>query len=97
MTVDERITAAIQLDAPPPHDPVFRYQVLERAERRRFRRRSLQALAGGVAVAAVSAFTVASGGEAYTAGGVLLFALTLVTGAAVVLPDLGRLIRRLSI
>ena len=97
MNIDERITAALQHDAPPPRDPVFRIQVLERAERQRFRRRAQQTIAGGAAVAVISALTMAAGAEAYTAGGVLLFALVLVTTAVVVLPDLGRLIRRLSI
>ena len=95
--VDERITTALRHDAPPPRDPVFRLQVLERRERQRFRRRALHALAGGAAVAVVSALTVSAGGEAYTAGSVLLFALVLITGAVVYLPEFGRLIRRLSI
>jgi len=53
--IDERIATALQHDAPPPRDPMFRIQLLERRERQRFRRRALQALAGGVAVLAVSA------------------------------------------
>jgi len=97
MTVDERIAAALQHDAPPPRDPLFRVQLLERAEQRRFRRRTQQCGAGGVTIAVVSAFTLAAGGDAYAAGGVLLFALVLVTGAVVVVPEFGRLLRRLSI
>jgi hypothetical protein len=50
-----------------------------------------------VTIAVVSAFTLAAGGDAYAAGGVLLFALVLVTGAVVVVPEFGRLLRRLSI
>lgn len=94
---DQRITAALQHDAPPPRDPVFRLQVLERRERQRFRRRGLHALTAGAAVAVVSALTVRASGEAYTAGSVLLFALVLITGAVVYLPEFGRLIRRLTI
>jgi hypothetical protein len=97
VNIDERITAALQHDAPPPRDPMFRIRLLERAERGRFRRRTRQALAGGATVAVVSSFTVSAGGDAYAAGGVVLFALVLVTAAVVVLPDFGRLIRRLSI
>lgn len=97
MNIDERITAALQHDAPPPRDPVFRFQVLEHRERQRFRRRGLQALAGGATVAVVSILTLRTGGEAYAAGGVLLFALVLVTGAVLYLPEFGRLIRRLSL
>jgi hypothetical protein len=94
---DQRITEALQLDAPPLRDPVFRLQVLERRERQRFRRRALHALAAGAAVAVVSALTMSASGEAYTAGSVLLFALALITGAVVYLPEFGRLIRRLTI
>ena len=94
--IDERITTALQHDAPPPRDPLFRIQLLERRERQRFRRRTQQALAGGAAVLIVSALTVSAGSMAYVAGSVLLFALVLVTGA-VVMPEFGRLIRRLSI
>jgi len=43
--IDERITAALQHDAPPPRDPRFRIQLLERRERQRFRRRTQQAFA----------------------------------------------------
>jgi len=94
--IDQRITTALQHDAPPPRDPVFRIQLLERRERQRFRRRTQQALAGGAAVLIVSALTVSAGSMAYVAGSVLLFALVLVTGA-VAMPEFGRLIRRLSI
>jgi hypothetical protein len=96
MNVDERITAALQHDAPPPRDPLFRIQLLERREQQRFRRRSLQTLAGTAAVLVVSALTVSAGSMAYVAGSVLLFALALVTGA-VYLPEFGRLISRRSI
>jgi hypothetical protein len=96
MNVDERITTALQHDAPPPRDPLFRIQLLERRERQRFRRQTQQALAAGAGVLVVSALTVSAGSTAYVAGSVLLFALVLVTGA-VVMPAFGRLIRRLSI
>lgn len=97
MIIDERITSALQHDAPPPRDPLFRIQLLERRERQQFRRRAQQALAGGAAVLIVSALTLRAGAMAYTAGGVLLFALVLVSAAVVYLPEFGRLIRRLSI
>ena len=94
--IDDRITAALQHDAPPPRDPLFRYQLLERAERQRFRRRARLAIAGGVGVLVVSALTVSAGSMAYVAGSVLLFALVIVTCAAY-LPEFGRLISRLSV
>jgi hypothetical protein len=96
MNIDERITSALQHDAPPPRDPVFRYQVLQRRERQRFHRRTLGALTGAGGVLVVSALTVSAGTMAYLAGSVLLFALVLVTGA-IYLPEFGRLISRLSI
>jgi hypothetical protein len=95
--VDERITAALQHDAAPPRDPVFRLRVLERREQQRFRRRSLHALAAGAAVAVIAALAVSGGAQEYTAGIVLLCALVLTTGGVVYLPEFGRLIRRLSI
>ena len=96
MTIDERITAALQHDAPPPRDPMFRIQLLERREQQRFRRRALGALASAAGVLVVSALTVSAGSMAYVAGSVLLFALVVVTGA-IYLPEFGRLISRLSI
>jgi hypothetical protein len=96
MNIDERITAALQHDAPPLRDPVFRIQLLERRERQQFRRRTLQAIAATGAVLVVSALTVSAGSMAYVAGSVLLLALVLVTGA-IYLPEFGRLISRLSI
>ena len=96
MNIDERITAALQHDAPPPRDPMFRIRLLERREQQRFRLRALGALAGAGGVLVVSALTVSAGSMAYLAGSVLLFALVVVTGA-IYLPEFGRLISRLSI
>ena len=95
MNIDDRITTALQHDAPPPRDPLFRIQLLERREEQRFRRQIKQALAVGAAVLVVSALTVSTGSMAYVAGSVLLFALVVVTGA-VYLPQFGRLIGRWS-
>ena len=95
--IDERITTVLQHDAPAARDPRFRLQVLERRERQRFRRRGVHALTFGAAVVVVSVLTVSAGDMAYTAGGVLLFALVLITAAVAYLPEFGRLIRRLSI
>ena len=95
--VEDRITTALRHDEPPLRDPVFRLQVLERRERQGFRRRANHAAAAGAGVALVSALTVTAGDEAYTAGSLLLFALALVTGVVVVVPEFARLIRRLSI
>ena len=96
MSIDERIATTLQHDAPAPRDPLFRFQVLERRERQRFRRRALAALAAMAGVLIVSALTLSAGSMAYVAGSVLLFALVLVTGAVYV-PEFGRLISRLSI
>jgi hypothetical protein len=95
--IDQRIADALQRDAPPPRDPAFRYQVLERREQQRFRRRALGSLAAAAAVAVVSALSITAGGESYTAGSVLLFALVLVLGGVVYLPGFGRLMRHFSV
>jgi len=92
---DERISTALQHNAPPPRDPVFRLQVLERRERQQFRRRALTALASASAMAITSALAVRAGSEAYTAGSVLLFALVLITAVVVHMPEFGRLLRPL--
>src|SRR5687768_16605730 len=95
--IDDRITTALRQDAPALRDPAFRLRVLERRERQRFRRRVVHTCAVMAVVAIVSALTATTGGQAYTAGSVVMFALALTTGAVIYLPDLGRLIRRLSI
>jgi hypothetical protein len=92
---DERITTALQHNAPPPRDPVFRLQMLERRERQQFRRRAVTALTSAGAVAITSALAVRAGGEAYTAGSVLLFALVLITAVVIHMPEFGRLLRPL--
>ena len=94
---DDRITRALRQDAPPPRDPYFRLRVLERRERQRFRRRAAHTVAAMAVVAIVSALTATTGGEAYLAGSVVLFALAVTTAAVIYVPDFGRLIRRLSV
>ena len=42
--LETRLTAALQSDVPPPHDPLFRVELLVRLERARFRRRVGRAL-----------------------------------------------------
>ena len=44
--LETRLTSALNADAPPAHDPVFRVEVLVRLERERFRREMLRALLG---------------------------------------------------
>jgi hypothetical protein len=92
---DERIATALQHDAPPPRDPVFRLQVIERRERKQFGRRVLQGCAAVSAIGGISAFTANAGGHGYIVGSVLLFALVLIMAAVVYLPVFGRLIRQL--
>ena len=43
--LDARLTAALEADAPPSRDPLFRVEVLERLERTRFQRRVVLILA----------------------------------------------------
>ena len=51
--LETRLTSALNADAPPAHDPVFRVEVLVRLERERFRREMLRALLGLTIVPAV--------------------------------------------
>ena len=44
--LETRLTSALNADAPPAHDPVFRVEVLARLELERFRRELLRALLG---------------------------------------------------
>ena len=92
---DERVAIALQDNAPPPRDPVFRLHVLERREQRQFRHRAFTALASPSAMAIMSALAVRAGGEAYTAGSVLLFALVLITAVVIHMPEFGRQLRTL--
>jgi hypothetical protein len=94
---DERLAAALRHDAPPPRDARFRLQVIERRERRRFRRRAVGSLTAVTGVAVTSVLAVGAGADAYGAGSVLLFALVLVSAAVVHLPAFGRLLRGLSV
>ena len=51
--LDSRLTAALEAEAPPERDPLFRIEVLARLERARFRRRLVLAAATAVVVAAI--------------------------------------------
>ena len=61
---DQRIADLLREHAPPARDPVFRIKVRERREQRRFQRRSLTLLAGGLSIILVSAFALGIGGRA---------------------------------
>jgi hypothetical protein len=93
---DQRITTALQQDAPPAGDPAFRLQVLERRERQRFRRHALISIAAATMTVTVMVVFAISGKPMYTAGSVVLFAVALLTASAY-LPVFGRLIRRFSL
>ena len=53
--LDARLTAALQADAPPTRDAMFRLNVLVRLERARFRRRTARVLIAAAALAALAA------------------------------------------
>jgi len=61
--LDSRLTAAMQADAAPGHDPMFRVEVFVRLERARFRRRIVLTLA----VAFVAAVLVVVNAESVRA------------------------------
>ena len=61
--LDSRLTAALEADAAPAHDPMFRVEVLMRLERARFKRRIVVTMA----VAFVAAVLVAVNAESVRA------------------------------
>jgi hypothetical protein len=58
--VDARLTAALDADAAPMHDVVFRVEVLVRMERARFRRRVIVTMAVASAAAVLVAISAPS-------------------------------------
>jgi len=58
--LDSRLTAALEADAAPAHDPMFRVEVLMRLERARFRRRIVLTMAVAFVAAAIAAMNVES-------------------------------------
>jgi hypothetical protein len=79
--LDARLTAALQADAPPARDPVFRVEVLVRLERTRFRRRLGRVLAVAGALAVVAAVNTPVIGAGIAAAGQRLWIVPL-AGAA---------------
>jgi len=61
--LESRLTAALQAEAAPAYDPIFRVEVLMRLERARFRRRIVLTMA----VALVAAVLVAANAESVRA------------------------------
>ena len=53
--LDARLTAALQADAPPTRDAMFRLNVLVGLERARFRRRTARVVIGAAVLAALAA------------------------------------------
>lgn len=93
---DQRFGELFGAIAPPARDPVFRLQVLERRERRRFQRRLFSMLLGTLAILLVSTFAVGMGAAALETTGALAAGGAL----AIVYPafrfSLPRILRRLS-
>ena len=76
--LDERLGRLLREGSPPERDPMFRIQVLERREQRRFRQRSLTLLAGAVAVGLFPAVFLALVADPLTAALVGVFSLALI-------------------
>lgn len=75
--LETRLTAALQAEAPPARDPLFRVEVLVRLERARFRRRLARTLvvAGVLAVLAALNAPVIGAGIAAASQGLWIVAL----------------------
>lgn len=88
---DDRIVGALERNAPPARDAMFRLQVLERRERQQFRRRGFMALFSAIAIALVSALVARAGG-ADAVGSELPFAFVLIATFLIHTPQFGRLL-----
>src|SRR5262245_16509350 len=81
--LDARLTAALQADAPPERDPLFRVELLMRQERARFKRRVVLTIAVACVAAVLAALNVRAA-EAWMAVDVSRVALVAIGATAVV-------------
>jgi hypothetical protein len=72
---DESLTKLLRRHEPPARDPLFRVQVLERRERRRFRKQLWMVLSAVVVVATIAAVGAYAGGALEGAARVALFGI----------------------
>lgn len=94
MDLDQRLAAFLREGAPPRSDPLFRVRVLQRLERRRFRRR-LYTL-GVAACGAVVMAGLGAGAEGAPRAGVVLFAAVAAISCLVHAPVVTYFWRRLT-
>ena len=91
---DDRIGELLRGDAPAAHDPLFRFSVMERRERNRFRNRSLQLLAIGLALGVIALAGVGLGVKARDAVGILVVASLAAAAYFFYSPGLEQILRR---
>lgn len=90
---DDRLTRLLLRGAPPERDPLFRIKVLERRERRRFRRSVLLLIAGVLVIMVALAVGIRIRGETYDVARILLLGAAAVVAIAVYVPLFVRLWR----
>jgi hypothetical protein len=93
-TDDDRIGEKLRADAPAAHDPLFRLSVMERRERKRFRNRSLQLAAVGLALGVVALIGISIGERARDAVGVIVVAALAAAAYFLYSPRLEQILRR---
>lgn len=92
---DAKLMALMREDAPPAHDPMFRLSVLERRERRQFRRRvALLFAMVSIVVLTVLIAARAVGTPVLESAGISLFGVVLVTLGVAPWRWIGRIIQR---
>jgi hypothetical protein len=90
---DERLTQLLLRNAPPSRDPLFRVKVLERRERRRFRRNVVQLVGSVAMLAMILAVSVGLTGETYEAARIAVLGAAAAVAVCVYVPLFVRLWR----
>jgi hypothetical protein len=93
---DLRIANLLNVDAPPPRDPVFRVSVLERREHRQFQRRLFTMLAGALVILLISTFAISIGAGALGPMGALAVAGAVATACLAFRRSLPQVLRRFT-
>ena len=92
--IDRQLAVILREGAPPRRDPLFRVRVLQRLERRRFRRRLY--VLGIAACGAVAIAGLGAGGDVTASVGVVLFCAVAAIACLVHAPVVAHFWRRLT-
>ena len=92
---DDRLTQRLQQMAPPPRDPLFRVKVLERRERQQFRTRVAILLSLILALGTALVMSAGASDGVSELARTIVLGVGLVTGVAIYVFAVARLLRRL--